>query len=128
MFGCHVMNQSVENGSIPFGGDTPFSSLYSLIRRSRDRLVSASSSCRRAPSSISSMARVISFTSITTLLLAMVNNCPLDVVRMSGQYAGRRRGAPGRTQGKKGSADAFDRLAGHQDGRVRVRDDVAATL
>src|ERR1700754_657321 len=71
MFGCHVMNQSVENGSMPFGGDAPFSSLYSLIRRSRDRLVSASSNCRRAPSSISSIASVISRTSDTTLRVAM---------------------------------------------------------
>ncbi len=34
------MNQSVENGNMPLGGDTPFSSLYSLMSRSRDRLVS----------------------------------------------------------------------------------------
>ena len=27
MFSCQVRNQSVENGSIPLGGDTPFSSL-----------------------------------------------------------------------------------------------------
>ena len=26
-FGCQVMNQSVENGSMPFGGDTPLTSL-----------------------------------------------------------------------------------------------------
>ena len=27
MFGIQVTNQSVENGSIPFGGDLPLSSL-----------------------------------------------------------------------------------------------------
>src|SRR5689334_7558095 len=71
MFGCQVRNQSVENGSMPFGGDTPLSSLYSLSRRSRDSETSLSSSCRRAPSWINSMASWISWASETTLFLLM---------------------------------------------------------
>src|SRR6478672_11254544 len=72
IFGCQVRNQSVENGSMPFGGDTPFSSLYSLSRRSRDSETSLSSSCRRAPSWINSMASWISWASETTLFLLMI--------------------------------------------------------
>ena len=34
MFGCQVMNQSVENGSWPLEGDLPATSLYSFSRRS----------------------------------------------------------------------------------------------
>ena len=34
MFGCQVMNQSVENGSWPLLGDLPATSLYRRSRRS----------------------------------------------------------------------------------------------
>src|SRR6266702_2123757 len=71
MLGIHVTNQSVENGSIPLGGDLPRISLYSRRRRSRESIVSASSTCRRAPSSTSSLARRTSRASSTTLLLRM---------------------------------------------------------
>jgi hypothetical protein len=74
IFGCQVMNQSVENGSMPFGGETPFNSLYSLSRRSRDSDTSVSSNCRRAPSWMSSIASWISCTSDTTLFLAMIDS------------------------------------------------------
>src|SRR3569832_1335001 len=69
MFGCQVMNQSVENGSMPLGGDTPLSSLYSLSSRSRDNDVSISSSCNLAPRLISSIASRMSRASDTSLLL-----------------------------------------------------------
>ena len=42
MFGCQVTNQSVENGSMPLGGDTPLTSLYNRSRRSRLSEVSTS--------------------------------------------------------------------------------------
>src|SRR3954451_12697115 len=75
MLGIHVTNQSVENGSMPLGGDLPRSSLYRRSRRSRESLVSASSTCRRAPSSISALARATSRASSTTLLPRMVSSC-----------------------------------------------------
>lgn len=53
-------------------GDTPRNSLYSFSSRSRDSVVSVSSSCNRAPSWISSIARPICRPSDTTLLLPMM--------------------------------------------------------
>src|SRR5205823_9399511 len=70
-FGCQVKNQSVENGNMALGGETPLSSLYSLMRRSRDSETSLSSNCRRAPSWMSSIASWISWASETTLFLVM---------------------------------------------------------
>jgi hypothetical protein len=67
MFGCHVMNQSVENGSMPLGGLLPTISLYRRSNRSRESFVSDSSSCSRAPSLMSSAARPISRASPATL-------------------------------------------------------------
>src|SRR5471032_48440 len=95
IFGCQVRNQSVENGNMPFGGDTPLSSLYSLSRRSRDSDTSDSSNCSRAPSWISSIASRISWASDTTLFLVMI--CAPAV---------------------GGLNDFFDGLAGHQDSGV----------
>ena len=43
------MNQSVEKGSWPFEGDFPATSLYRRSKRSYDKSVSDSSTCRRAP-------------------------------------------------------------------------------
>src|ERR1700726_3250671 len=71
MFGCQVMNQSVENGSMPRAGDSPWTSLYNRSRRSYDRSVSDSRTCRRAPSLISAMARWIWRLSVTMLLILM---------------------------------------------------------
>src|SRR5699024_6030529 len=56
MLGIQVINQSVEKGSMPLGGDMPRTSLNRRTRRARLRSVSVSSTCRRAPSSISSTA------------------------------------------------------------------------
>src|SRR3569623_3280356 len=67
--GSHVRNQSVENGSMPLGGDTPLTSLYSLSKRSRDSVVSDSRTCGRAPSSISSIASRVSRISVNRLFL-----------------------------------------------------------
>ena len=58
MFGCQVMNQSVEKGSMPRAGDSPWTSLYKRSRRSYDRSVSDSSTCRRAPSLINAIALI----------------------------------------------------------------------
>src|SRR5512143_2075614 len=67
--GSQVRNQSVENGSMPLGGETPLTSLYSLSKRSRDSVVSDSSTCGRAPSSISSIASWVSRISVNRLFL-----------------------------------------------------------
>ena len=71
MFGCQVMNQSVENGNWPLLGDLPATSLYRRSSRSYDRSVSDSSTCRRAPSWISAIARSICLASVRMLLLRM---------------------------------------------------------
>src|SRR5207244_1090628 len=71
MLGDQVTNQSIENGSRPFGGDFPLISLYRRRRRSRESLVSVSSTCNLAPSSTSSVARRTSRASSMTLRLAM---------------------------------------------------------
>lgn len=72
MFGCYVMNQLVENGSIFFGGDMFFSFLYSLIRWFCDRFVFVFSSCSWVFSLISLMVRVIFFILIMMFLFVMV--------------------------------------------------------
>src|ERR1043166_1288170 len=100
MFGSQLMNQSVENGSMPLGGDTPLTSLYSLSSRSRLRLTSASSSCRRAPQLISSIASWICFASDTTLLAAMG-------------------AAPGKRLRESSGGQLFGALACHQHRGVR---------
>src|SRR5512134_529363 len=99
MFGCQVMNQSVENGSMPRAGDSPWTSLYRRSSRSYDRSVSDSSTCRRAPSLISAMARWICWLSETMLLMRMV-------ARSSSRVLGRDVG----------------QLAGHHDVGVQARD------
>src|SRR6266436_9530653 len=88
MFGCQVMNQSVENGSMPRAGDSPCTSLYRRSSRSYDRSVSDSRTCRRAPSLIRAIARWIWRLSLTMLLILI--------------------GSP------RGSV-AFGELAGHHD-------------
>src|SRR4030095_13449002 len=75
MFGCQVMNQSVENGSMPRAGDSPWTSLYRRNRRSYDRSVSDSRTCRRAPSLINAIARWICLLSETMLLIRMMVPC-----------------------------------------------------
>src|ERR1035437_5279514 len=71
MFSCQVKNQSVENGSWPLDGERPATSLYRRNRRSYDSVVSDSSTCKRAPRSISVTARSISRDSFRMLLCAM---------------------------------------------------------
>src|SRR4051812_47868227 len=71
MFGCQVMNQSVENGSWPLLGDLPLTSLYRRSRRSYDRSVSDSSTCRRAPRWMRVTARLICLASVRMLLVRM---------------------------------------------------------
>src|SRR3569623_972610 len=71
MFASHVMYQSAENGSMPLGGDTPFTSRYRRIMRSRESVNSLSSTCMRAPSSISAMARNTSCASSVRLRLSI---------------------------------------------------------
>src|SRR5690606_2928151 len=93
MLGCQLMNQSVENGSMPLGGETPLTSLYSLSSRSRDSVVSASSSCRRAPCWMRSIASWVWRASETRLLPAMI--------------------------GLPSGCDLLGLLAGHQHRRVR---------
>src|SRR3569832_1308313 len=78
--GSQVRNQSVENGSMPLGGDTPLTSLYSLSKRSRDSVVSDSRTCGRAPSSISSIASWVSRISVNRLFLLM-KPLPFFIVR-----------------------------------------------
>src|SRR5262245_47867648 len=75
MLGCQVMNQSVEKGSMPLGGDLPWISLYSRSSFSRDSLVSDSSTCRRAPSLMSSVAKAISRASPMTDLAMLLPLC-----------------------------------------------------
>src|SRR5690606_11182961 len=89
MLGSQVMNQSAENGSMPFGGETPLISLYRRTSRSRPSPVSASSTRRRAPTRMSEMASCISLASLTTLFLLI-----------------------------RGSVDLLDGLVGHQHGGV----------
>src|SRR5436309_486832 len=72
IFGIQVVNQSVENGSIPLGGDLPRISLYSRNRRSRESWVSHSSTCKRAPRWMRSVARWTSRASATTLRLRIL--------------------------------------------------------
>src|SRR5580698_4962226 len=74
MFASHVMYQSAEKGSMPFGGDTPFTSRYNRIIRSRDSVNSLSSTCIRAPSSISAIARKTSWASSVRLFLSMARS------------------------------------------------------
>src|SRR4030065_1078099 len=74
--GSQVRNQSVEKGSMPLGGDTPLASLYSLSKRSRDSVVSDSSTCGRAPSSIISIASWVSRISVNRLFL-LIGTFPL---------------------------------------------------
>src|SRR3569832_1781925 len=78
--GSQVRNQSVENGSMPLGGATPLTSLYSLSKRSRDSIVSDSRSCGRAPSSISSIASCVSRISVNRLFL-LLKPLPFFIVR-----------------------------------------------
>src|ERR1700693_3339224 len=87
MFGCQVMNQSVENGNIPLGGDMPFNSLYNFSKRSLDRDVSDSSNCRRAPSRINSIANWISCASVITLFLPMLPPTTKPVVTLNDKPA-----------------------------------------
>src|SRR4030042_4760492 len=98
--GSQVRNQSVENGSMPLGGDTPLTSLYSLSKRSRDSVVSDSSTCWRAPSSISSIASWVSRISVNRLFL-LIGTRLFYCATESGK------GCHG--------------LAPHQDGGVRLR-------
>src|SRR5690606_22178671 len=74
MLGCQVRNQSVEKGSWPFEGLLPATSLYRRNRRSYDRLVSYSSTCRRAPSWIREMARSMSRDSLRMLFCVAMSN------------------------------------------------------
>src|SRR5574340_176750 len=106
--GSQVRNQSVENGSMPLGGDTPLTSLYSLSRRSRERVVSDSRTCGRAPSSISSIASWVSRISFSKLFLLMA------LPSSFGGTAVQRRAMK--------SGEGLRGLARHQDGRMRVRD------
>src|SRR5690606_18072203 len=71
MLGNQVMNQSTENGNIPLGGEQPRISRYRRDRRSWLRRVSASRTCRRAPSEIIALARRMSSASCATLLMDM---------------------------------------------------------
>src|SRR5574343_1961892 len=71
MLGCQVMNQSVEKGSWPFEGDLPDTSLYRRSRRSYDKSVSDSSTCRRAPRLIRVTAVSICLASVNRLLARM---------------------------------------------------------
>src|SRR4030065_1562692 len=79
--GSQVRNQSVENGSMPLGGETPLTSLYSLSKRSRDSVVSDSSTCGRAPSSISSIASWVSRISVSRLFLLISTIPCVDAVQ-----------------------------------------------
>src|SRR5690606_30218092 len=72
IFGRHGRNQSAEKGSIPLGGEAPFTSLYTRSSRSRLSVSSDSSTCRRAPSITSSAARRTCSASATTLFAPMV--------------------------------------------------------
>src|SRR5574340_853763 len=105
--GSQVRNQSVENGSMPLGGDTPLTSLYSLSKRSRDKVVSDSRTCGRAPSSINSIASWVSRISVNRLFLLMQ---PLPFL-LCDVYCG-----------TAGSGKSFHGLAGHQDGGMRLGD------
>src|SRR4030042_2194521 len=98
--GSQVRNQSVENGSMPLGGDTPLTSLYSLSKRSRDSVVSDSSTCGRAPSSIISIASWVSRISVSRLFL-LIGTHLLCCAAESGK--------------------GFNSLTRHQDGGVRLR-------
>src|SRR5512139_3619606 len=115
MFGCQVMNQSVENGSMPRAGDSPWTSLYRRSRRSYDRSVSDSSTCRRAPSLISAIARWICWLSETMLLIRMVDPRSLrssdrDVGQLAGHHDVRVQSGDGGT----GGARLGLRMAGQQ--------------
>src|ERR1700743_139565 len=95
MFASHVMYQSAEKGSMPFGGDTPFTSRYNRIIRSRDSVNSLSSTCIRAPSSISAIARKTSWASSVRLFFSMARS--------------------------RRSNELFGWLTGQQDGSMRRR-------
>src|SRR5579863_4713594 len=92
MFASHVMYQSAENGNMPFGGDTPLTSRYNRIMRSRDSVSSLSSTCMRAPSSIRAMARKTSCASSERLFFCDTTDSLCEL---------------------------FGPLAGEQDGSVR---------
>src|SRR5471032_1517026 len=100
------MYQSAENGSIPFGGDTPFTSRYSRIIRSRESVNSLSSTCMRAPSSIKAIAQKTSCASATRLFLTNMGRPFLN--ELSGQLI--------REQNKR-----WGRCRGHMRGLLRQR-------
>src|SRR5882672_3862633 len=151
MFGCQVINQSVENGSMPRAGDSPWTSLYSRSRRSYDRSVSLSRTCRRAPSLISAMARWICRLSVTMLLIRMTlsgrrSGLVADVGDLAGHHdvgvqPGNGTGAAGARLGMVGEktphhvvveAEPADQLIGtgdlHQLRRAQLVDDAGHFL